>query len=990
MNNKLQHINHESPHSAKATQGERDTGRESRKVAGSAIILTVVLTSILAIIGMMFIMIARVDRMATSNISENKELNYAVESVVTKISQELVSDVPGMPKGIDYYDYPDVNNAWLANIEPYLYDNNSTPTDINDDKYNWRQISDVTGYIRLRYDDPYNNYTDDWGKGPASSGYLQTDIPVDAAGYDVNGTVLPYYRYGREVISEYPEIALDGDGELYEQWADADGDGIADSKWIELENITSDKGKPIYAAIRIIDNGGMVNVNTAYKFDPVSSNAARIDGSSQLQINLDGLRKGTTDKIEDVNKARDPNNKSYSKYQDEVIWRIEDPCRDYLPFDISDELELKYRYCIDSNFVCRLERNSPSPPVLPETMRRDKRKTANSGDLYNTKSLWGLGDWQIRVTNPADPCADRRHVLTTYNMDRIITPDCNKMAGINSDSNTLIYDAIKDALGSTYPNIDAVAAQLTVNLIDYVDGPTSGLIPDPGNNVSIYRNPDNSVYYGFEQPCVYISELTRRFKLRTGGGGSLPVPGNFIDRSYAIELYKPYSGDDPPAAGQWRLDISSYGAVPITWSGTKLFHVVHFCDSNIPLSIDTSGASVQSINNNANDQIFRPNSIIELQRLVGSDWLTVDAVTVPSFDPPGVWNKFDDKAQSVQRDTNLQKCIRRLWDPSTTTLVDTELGKKNTHYVTGDPIYIQAHPANSDFNNVGEIGLLFTKPAYYEASLPTIPSSGVIGYSSDVNTEAKVRLNLAGLNNEPNLFKYLTVFDPNSDGINNDGDRRMVGTVLTEIIDGDDLVATPEWKVPGRININTAPWYVLAQLPWVSQRKSGYNNTALAHAIVACRDKTKIPCGEPNDYGVRPGVAGFETIGRLCDVNLGADLNYHIDYYATSSSVGDLLGFPDLTTLTPTTGDEAPDDFEERDVIFARISNLVTVRSDVFTAYILVRVGTDGPQKRVVAILDRSDVYLNPKYDPLHPVPGVVQYFGKVKIRALHSVPDPR
>lgn len=93
-----------------------------------------------------------------------------------------------------------------------------------------------------------------------------------------------------------------------------------------------------------------------------------------------------------------------------------------------------------------------------------------------------------------------------------------------------------------------------------------------------------------------------------------------------------------------------------------------------------------------------------------------------------------------------------------------------------------------------------------------------------------------------------------------------------------------------------------------------------------------------------------------------------MDFY--SLDFIDLDGFPDLTP-----DDGVEDDFEERDVIFSRISNLVTVRSDVFTAYILVRIGTDGPQKRVIAILDRSDVY-----SPA----------DKVKIVALHPVPDPR
>ena len=118
--------------------------------------------------------------------------------------------------------------------------------------------------------------------------------------------------------------------------------------------------------------------------------------------------------------------------------------------------------------------------------------------------------------------------------------------------------------------------------------------------------------------------------------------------------------------------------------------------------------------------------------------------------------------------------------------------------------------------------------------------------------------------------------------------------------------------------------------------------------------------------------AGFASIGELNFV-IGGSANYRIDYYDDhdpTDPTNDLAGFPDLTP-----GDNAPDDFEERDVIFSRISNLVTVRSDIFTAYILVRIGTDGPQKRVMAILDRSNVY-----SPT----------DKVRIIALHPVPDPR
>ena len=86
---------------------------------------------------------------------------------------------------------------------------------------------------------------------------------------------------------------------------------------------------------------------------------------------------------------------------------------------------------------------------------------------------------------------------------------------------------------------------------------------------------------------------------------------------------------------------------------------------------------------------------------------------------------------------------------------------------------------------------------------------------------------------------------------------------------------------------------------------------------------------------------------------------------------GDPSPGPDLDPVA----DTALDDFEERDLLFTRISDLVTVRSDVFTAYILVRIGTDGPQKRVVAVFDRSDV--NTADD-------------SVRVAARQFVPDPR
>jgi len=180
--------------------------RDTRYENGSALILAVVLTSLLAIVGVLFVMAARVDKIATSAISENKDLDFAVDTVITKISQELTLDVPHNDPCRpfeEYYDYPDSRNPWLASLEP-------------NDSMMWPQISNVTGAEVV------------WVDWPA------------------------------EIVPDYQHDVNEG------LIADADGDGVSDSVWIELDDMTSSKGKPIFAAIRIIDNGAMLNVCLLY------------------------------------------------------------------------------------------------------------------------------------------------------------------------------------------------------------------------------------------------------------------------------------------------------------------------------------------------------------------------------------------------------------------------------------------------------------------------------------------------------------------------------------------------------------------------------------------------------------------------------------------------------------------------------------------------------------------------------------------------------
>jgi len=862
----------------------------------------------------MFLLSSRVESVATSSISENKDLALAVDTVVAKISEDLVYDVSrGSIDPNQYADYPDPCNPWLACLEPYLY---SAPSD-----YRWRQISDIYGNL-------YN----------VSHGVIAQDL------HDYNDS--PYFDAGTA--------------------ADADGDGISDSIWVQVQSgiygVTSSKGKPIYAAVRVIDNGGMLNVNTGYKFDSSSS-----IGKSQIDINLMALSwrpNDSTSAYQTIDETRLLNIRSpanpgdFPGYESDVVWRYESPYGPNTPFDISDELEMRYRFVINQdNIDTRLE------DWGGQFRKRTNSTPYGTGDLaewFKTTSI------DANLTAPPDIEYAYRHIATTYNCDRIIKPNGEKMFNISlaasADANTVVYDVVRASLDSTISN--AVCKQIAANLKDYVD--------NDANITVVYDGPDKIPYFGFEQPCIYISEIVQSFVRQD--------PSNTLTHSYAIELYKPYATDPVPDSN-WRLDISSNPSAPysFTWPGNSPFFVFNWTDVGpATLGVDTRDSNLVTDVNVA----FTDSAVISLKRIVDGLPLTVDFVVVPTVGTEPGWlvdppvDDFAVVVHSFQRDISPHKCIRRLWEnPAAGLITEATLGGYNTFFDNFNPQQIQAHPKNGPLTNIGELGQLFFFRAYgYDYGgipFPMLPAGFI---------EPDIRLNLT-LPEYQGLFNYFTLLDPTVDGIDNDSDGAIEP-------DEDEL------KIKGRININTAPWFVLAQLPWVSGGTPSYE---LAQAIVAYRDKNKL-VENVVDYSIGRGKGmvdltgscsplivredrGFVSIGELMNVThaLGREIcpplspSYNVLYdirkYADPTS-SDLVSLPDLSP-----NDGAANDFEERDIIFDRISNLVTVRSDVFTAYILVRIGPNGPQKRAIAILDRS---------------GVTPAGGKVKIVAIQMVPDPR
>lgn len=846
---------------------------------GSALILTVVLTSLLAILGVLFLLTMRMDRMATTATSESRQLDLAIDTVVTEIGDVLAEDVPGVVGGTEYYDYPNANDSWLADLEPYA----------SGGDFYWRQVSDLTG---RRGDDA-------------------RDVLISIVGQ-------------RDAIVEVGDDITDIS-------ADADGDGVSDALWFELPNVMSNKGKPIFAAVRIVDNSGMLNLNAGYWFAPDLGRPSFIDGHSPLHINTVALGGENLTRAQENALAQDwltlhgidPCNPDpgLNAYETEVMWRYlrPNPGSPYTPFDISDELDLRYRFILERRGL----------DTRAELWGQD-RLTPNTA--IHTPVDRDLNEWFPRVNlgvsnGVLDPNYAYRHIATTYNLDRVIMPgsaDANdslgvrKMVCVNDDSVDRIRDAVRTALIAADPNatieiIEDRAAQIAANVRDYVDRDDEvTVLPSPAD--------PNEWIYGFESPRVYISEVAYR---------GLTVAGIPYE-SYAIELYKPYFEDNDPIDTQWELFVNNPGddddvTIELDWSGSRRYHVVlnedaqaeifedsQFSDPNEG-AIDTTDYGYLA-SNYANpraqtDTAFsiQEGASIELRRMVNGQPVTMDYMSVPHD-----WMDVDQGVLSIQRDISPHKCVRRLWASAATTV--TGLGTGNSYVDVDRPQAIQAHPANRGLRNIGELGMVLARD----------------GYSvTNAMTAQNVLIDLANPM-YAGLLNYLTVIDPN----------KYTGNIA-------------ETRVMGRININTAPWFVLAQLPWLAYQGDDPAPTyARARAIVDYRN------GRPFD-----STAELMQVGELHDLQFdGLDNRYD------DPNINDPRG-PDLTH------DWARDDLEERDLLFTRLSDLVTVRSDVFTAYILVRIGLNGPQKRVLAILDRS---------------GVTGTNSRVRIVAIQSVPDPR
>ena len=523
--------------------------RQFDKRRGAALILVIVVTVLLAAIGMMFLMTSRLSEMETAAVANSRDLEAGVQTVVGKINDLLMAD----------YDDPiDYNLDWLCSLEPVLNDN-GTPANLTDDFYEWPRITDLWGTIQANPDslfaqssntipvlwvDPDDDQdVTQWAAGAWNSYQIRAkDVPVKIIETKDRMKVILENAAGTTAVPDPWDDKTKTNS--YGARADADGDGVADSRWVLVPNLTTNRGESVYAAVRIIDNCAMLNLNTAFGFyldpantspwhsnrwhtslnnNPTSLSPYNYDGRTLSEINFTPFLRsydiGHPERIQlfrDVwarqkNVEGNINTNSYfgryfakpQYFHDQMVMQIENPIMrvngEQLPlfntFSIDNELEIRNRFLLTSNAVASFEKRDPDestdrsalPPFMSpgstyDGVAYETFDLSRGTDVATGLDSWN-GDWNVKVKRvPFDDLDKWFAKLDPLNFD-------------NEDStNTHDYEYDRRHL-CTFYSYDQVIRKGTYPLLDSeIDAYVNDYIVANGRPTSFATNAEYKVY----------------------------------------------------------------------------------------------------------------------------------------------------------------------------------------------------------------------------------------------------------------------------------------------------------------------------------------------------------------------------------------------------------------------------------------------------------------------------------------------------------------
>lgn len=573
-----------------------------------------------------------------------------------------------------------------------------------------------------------------------------------------------------------------------------------------------------------------------------------------------------------------------------------------------------------------------------------------------------------------------------------------------------LVDALLYAYGGTATQEEKdKAVQYVANLRDYLDddealGAAAPVLTHYAPNAFGSGMPSHDVY-GFErQP--FITEVYNVVYFNDTGD---PSTAAWESQGAAIELYNPYAR--PISLAGWSIDyngsdvvtfgaadaVPEYGRLVVVTDDTVLADIRFGTPDATQRVRKEAGFKIDPTKDGAVLRLLRPVAPTDASPTVVAD-IVVDKDMdelrhYEETDPPKTY--YND----IRRGVIGWKWARATWEKTQSEAAPTTYFSAPTNWpwwpdgkgvgtdVTGTGIAIPvadqvslAVPATAQaplglpvvrgWFELGRPLLIGNRNKDDTEEFPTVTTQ-IEDKVNNREDERDVRLNFAESGGDfgRKLFEALALDARCDDFVDNDNEDGNTYAHLgvddpTAVDTGTDELM--ECRIPGRVNVNTAPLTVLqALVPWMIDHGSvtAYDPTtptandvlltpeefvqisrAFAAAVVFLRNEDG-PYTDVADFWRRISErnTGELWFGRLVDALKGRA--------AGETITGDL---------------NLNDDYEDRDWLLGRLAQVITTRSDTFTAYVLIRVQNraapeDYTERRIVAIIDRSNVFLPPK-----------------------------
>ncbi len=959
-----------------------------RTQRGSVILMVVGILSALAMMGTAFLLVTFADRQDAGAVSEAAPIRTVVEGLVQRACVELADDLRIGSRG----PYSDFTGVAAADIWKIRIDYASNQADYGFD----RHLASTTVCPVKVLDSPGVRRDSTWAK-LTDPRCFNPDSDADVTDVKSNSGSL----------------------------VDTDGDDSGDAVLFPT-GVFSGAGTQYYAAVRIIDTSGLVNVNASY--------AAADNGESSGWMNVGMISPGRlpqkwsgSDDVRPLPFREEPfpvqavfttrmssafGRSGGGQFFDRYVRRMDNPLlagRDvYRTYDLSDELACRWVDTVDWGGGGTIRSNP--------RMRASRLSRSIAGGADDSWSWRWAKDWAAYGRYLTTHSSGRTFARYSGDVDAVWgmpTPakvDLNLLTLENDPADA--YDTYRRAFYQMLPHLneserEEQAAQLAVNLIDYLDGDTAA---EDKVTIAPVKPGSSTEVMGIErQPFLTQAWYRVERKEKAAGDGDEGEPEIEIDTFMALVLHNPY--EEKIEMRNWEVKVGAQ-SVKFTDSikGGGYFVIHNSPDIKVADTAGRINTPVSFLDPSKDVLICRP--AYKLSGAVSNVDVPVGCFKATEFaqqyTPGMAIGTFTSHMCRDETRKDLRVAVARYGTvaaPKDYVTDSTGIGT-NVSFTKTDaineipptPVFIRGYGGKAghiwnlaDLCRIYRIGPTTTEPldvrlAEELGNTSTPAKMFAIGrlHSLDFITPKGGDY---GYNLLPPFClaaDYFTVDSPTVDGCNNDGDK--IGAA--DVTDPNWTISTASWKAWnretiqfGKININTASVAVLSTLPFLKPLAATYGEIGVAGDIVCYRDRLlgitdgglgadaprNVPYADRTrvlrtmlDGGTYRNDQAFASTGELAvllrirstfSALLGVDWPAPTGYYPAYREG------PDGGT-DDGYGGTVEKDLTKLEMRYAYLSNCVSVNSDTYCAYVRIQLG-DSPDAKVkrnyIAIIDRSN-----------------------------------